>query len=285
MRVLIFGGSGFLGKNLSIYLSKKKHKVTIFDKKKIPLNLKSIKFIKGNILNLKQVIRATKNQDIVYNLAGISDIGDSIRNPILTTKINILGSVNTLEAAVKNKVKRYIFASSIYVLSSQGGFYKTSKKSVESFIEEYNKRDNLKYTILRYGSVYGPDSDERNGIKKIITSCLKDKAIMYGGTSKAERRFLHITDAIKASEEILRQKFVNTRVLITGNKKIRIKNLILKIKKILKINKKITFKRKPMMGHYDKNPFNDIPKKQFIYYVKPSVSLNTGIIEIINSLN
>ena len=206
MRVLIFGGSGFLGKSLSIYLSKKKHKVTIFDKKKIPLNLKSVKFIKGDILNLKQVIRATKNQDIVYNLAGISDIGDSIRNPILTTKINILGSVNTLEAAVKNKVKRYIFASSIYVLSSQGGFYKTSKKSVESFIEEYNKRDNLKYTILRYGSVYGPESDERNGIKKIITSCLKDKTIMYGGTSKAERRFLHVTDAVKASEEILKKK-------------------------------------------------------------------------------
>ena len=285
MRVLIFGGSGFWGKSLSIYLSKKKHKVTIFDKKKIPLNLKSVKFIKGDILNLKQVIRATKNQDIVYNLAGISDIGDSIRNPILTTKINILGSVNTLEAAVKNKVKRYIFASSIYVLSSQGGFYKTSKKSVESFIEEYNKRDNLKYTILRYGSVYGPESDERNGIKKIITSCLKDKTIMYGGTSKAERRFLHVNDAIKASEVILRKKFVNTRVLITGSKKTKIKNLILQIKKILKINKKIIFKRKPMMGHYDKNPFNDTPKKQLIYYVKPSVPLNAGISEIISSLN
>ena len=67
----------------------------------------------------------------MYNLIGISDIGDLIRNLILTTKINILGSVNTLEA-VKNKVKRYIFASSIYVLSSQGGFYKTGKKSVES---------------------------------------------------------------------------------------------------------------------------------------------------------
>ena len=128
-----------------------------------------------------------------------------------------------MEAAVKNKVKRYVFASSIYVLSSQGGFYKTSKKSVESFIEEYNKRDNLNYTILRYGSVYGPDSDERNGIKKIISSCLKDKSILYGGTSKAERRFLHVKDAVKASEKILKNKFVNTRVLITGSKKLKSK--------------------------------------------------------------
>ena len=79
---------------------------------------------------------------------------------ILTTKINILGSVNTLEAAVKNKVKRYVFASSIYVLSSQGGFYKTSKKSVESFIEEYNKEKFKLYNFTLWISLYGTQMKE-----------------------------------------------------------------------------------------------------------------------------
>lgn len=283
MKVLIYGGSGFLGRNLANYLNKKKHKVTVFDKKKIHFD-KNIKFIKGNILNLKQVKKATKGQDIVYNLAGISDIGDSIKNPILTTRINILGSVFTLEAAVKYTVKRYIFASSIYVLSKQGGFYKTSKKSVESFIEEYNKNNKLKYTILRFGSVYGNESDPRNGIKKILKSALNNKNIIYGGTSRAERRFLHVNDAIKASIAILKKKYVNKSVLITGNKKIKIKNLIKTIQRILKIKKKVFFKRKPMMGHYDTNPFNDKPKKQIKYMVKPTISLSQGIINIISSL-
>lgn len=283
MKVLIYGGSGFLGRNLANYLNKKKHKVTVFDKKKIHFD-KNIKFIKGNILNLKQVKKATKGQDIVYNLAGISDIGDSIKNPILTTRINILGSVFTLEAAVKYTVKRYIFASSIYVLSKQGGFYKTSKKSVESFIEEYNKNNKLKYTILRFGSVYGNESDPRNGIKKILKSALNNKNIIYGGTSRAERRFLHVNDAIKASTAILKKKYVNKSVLITGNKKIKIKNLIKTIQRILKIKKKVFFKRKPMMGHYDTNPFNDKPKKQIKYMVKPTISLSQGIINIISSL-
>ena len=283
MKVLIYGGSGFLGRNLANYLNKKKHKVTVFDKKKIHFD-KNIKFIKGNILNLKQVKKATKGQDIVYNLAGISDIGDSIKNPILTTRINILGSVFTLEAAVKYTVKRYIFASSIYVLSRQGGFYKTSKKSVESFIEEYNKKNKLKYTILRFGSVYGNESDPRNGIKKILKSALNNKNIIYGGTSRAERRFLHVNDAIKASIAILKKKYVNKSVLITGNKKIKIKNLIKTIQQILKIKKKVFFKRKPMMGHYDTNPFNDKPKKQITYMVKPTISLSQGIINIISSL-
>ena len=283
MKVLIYGGSGFLGRNLANYLNKKKHKVTVFDKKKIHFD-KNIKFIKGNILNLKQVKKATKGQDIVYNLAGISDIGDSIKNPISTTRINILGSVFTLEAAVKYTVKRYIFASSIYVLSRQGGFYKTSKKSVESFIEEYNKKNKLKYTILRFGSVYGNESDPRNGIKKILKSALNNKNIIYGGTSRAERRFLHVNDAIKASIAILKKKYVNKSVLITGNKKIKIKNLIKTIQQILKIKKKVFFKRKPMMGHYDTNPFNDKPKKQITYMVKPTISLSQGIINIISSL-
>ena len=153
MKILIFGGSGFLGKNLANYLQKSKHKITIFDKKNIFKRNKKINFIQGNILNYKKVLKASKNQDIIYNFAGISDIGDAMKNPILTSKINILGSIYTLDAAVKNKVKRYIFASSIYVLSRQGGFYKSSKQSIETFIDEFNKKNNLKYTILRYGSV------------------------------------------------------------------------------------------------------------------------------------
>ena len=284
MKILIFGGSGFLGKNLANYLQKSKHKITIFDKKNIFKRNKKINFIQGNILNYKKVLKASKNQDIIYNFAGISDIGDAMKNPILTSKINILGSIYTLDAAVKNKVKRYIFASSIYVLSRQGGFYKSSKQSIETFIDEFNKKNNLKYTILRYGSVYGPDSDSRNGIKKIIISALKDKSIIYGGTSKAERRFIHVNDAVKASIEILKKKYINKRVLITGNKSIKIKKLIIQIKNILKINKKVIFKRKPMMGHYDKNPFNDYPKKQINFFVKPSISLNSGIKKIIDKL-
>ena len=99
MKILIFGGSGFLGKNLANYLQKSKHKITIFDKKNIFKRNKKINFIQGNILNYKKVLKASKNQDIIYNFAGISDIGDAMKNPILTSKINILGSIYTLDPA------------------------------------------------------------------------------------------------------------------------------------------------------------------------------------------
>ena len=69
-----------------------------------------------------------------------------------TVRNNILGTVNILELSKKYKVKRIIYASSIYSISVQGGFYRCSKKAAEDYIEEYYKRYGLNFTILRYGS-------------------------------------------------------------------------------------------------------------------------------------
>ena len=74
--------------------------------------------------------KAIKGNDYVYNFAGISDIEESIKKPIDTVKINILGTINTLEASLKSKIKKYLFASSVYVSSNQGGFIGQVKRRV-----------------------------------------------------------------------------------------------------------------------------------------------------------
>lgn len=282
MKVIVFGGNGFLGKYIVKELISRNFKVTVFDK--YPLNKKykkNFRFIKGDIENKNKVITAIKGQDAVYHLAGISDIGDAMISPIKTSKINILGTLNILEGCVKFRVKRFIFASTIYVLSKQGGFYKASKQSSELFIEEYNKMHNLNFTILRFGSIYGRGADPRNGISKIINFALKKKNIIYGGTKLAIRKFIHVKDAAIASVKILEKRFLNKNVLITGNKNIKIVFLIKLIKKILKNDKKVYFKRKPLMGHYDKSPFTYKPKITKTLNIKPTQSLKEGIIDLI----
>ncbi len=282
MKVIVFGGNGFLGKYIVKELISRNFKVTVFDK--YPLNKKykkNFRFIHGDIENKSKVITAVKGQDVVYHLAGISDIGDAMISPIKTSKINILGTLNILEGCVKFRLKRFIFASTIYVLSKQGGFYKASKQSSELFIEEYNKMHNLNFTILRFGSIYGRGADPRNGISKIINFALKKKNIIYGGTKLAIRKFIHVKDAAIASVKILEKRFLNKNVLITGNKNIKIVSLIKLIKKILKNNKKVYFKRKPLMGHYDKSPFTYKPKITKILNIKPTLSLKEGIVDLI----
>ena len=131
MKVLVFGGSGFLGSHVVEELAMKKFKVTVIDLYRIRWKTSNVKFIKADILNYKKLEKIIKGHDIVYNFAAVADIGESYLKPMSTIKVNILGNAYLLNLCVKNKIKRYVFASSIYVYSQQGGFYRASKQSSE----------------------------------------------------------------------------------------------------------------------------------------------------------
>ena len=77
------------------------------------------------------------------------------------------------------KVSRYIYSSSIYAGSTQGGFYSASKRSAEDYIKEFCTLSKLDYTILRYGTVYGPRATDTNSVKNIIKYAIKNKKILY----------------------------------------------------------------------------------------------------------
>ena len=137
MKCLVTGGSGFLGSHLSDELIKQNHRVTIIDKvsPKIRLN-KKIRFIKADLLDKNKTELAIKNQDIVFHYGGLSGIDESMVNPLKTAEYNLIGTIRLLELCLKYKIKRFIFASSVYVNSEQGSFYKSSKRAAEDFIEE-----------------------------------------------------------------------------------------------------------------------------------------------------
>ena len=122
--ITILGGSGFLGSQLSFFLSKNSNnRVIIFDKKKTNKIEKNQKFIKGNILNTKQLSRAIKKSDYVFNFAALADLNDARNKPLETAMINVIGTIKALQISKKFKVKKFIQASSIYANSEQGGFY------------------------------------------------------------------------------------------------------------------------------------------------------------------
>ena len=284
MKVLIVGGSGFLGSYVADALSRKGHKVIIFDKKKSRWLQRKQKMIIGDIQNVSLLEKVIKGSEIVYNFAAIADIGEALEDPMQTVKTNILGIVNILELCKKYQVKRFVFASSIYVYSNQGGFYRVSKQASELFVEEYSNRYKLNYTILRFGSIYGPRSDIRNGLSKIISYSLKTGAVRYGGTAKAVRQFIHVNDAAKASVDILKRKFINQNVLITGRKTSKIKELLYLIAKILNIPKKPKFDNKIQQGHYNVTPFSYKPKPGKKYYTQSSIQLRQGIMQLIDEI-
>ncbi len=281
LKALVFGGSGFLGLHLSNVLFDRGYTVTIADLKK-PISIKKgIKFIKLDITKKNKIQEIIKKNDIVYNFAAIADIQESYDNPIKTFQINIMGSAFILKSCIEAKVKRYILASSIYADSSQGGFYRVSKQSSELMTSEFGKVYNLSFTILRFGSIYGPGSDLKNGLLKIVYDAISKKKLIYRGTDKALRSYIHVEDAAKASVDILQKKFNKKVIIIKGKKSIKIKNLLLIIKKILKIKSKLIFLNKTQKGHYDKNPKPYKKLKTSIYFRKKNLELTNGLIQLI----
>jgi len=254
MKILVTGGSGFLGSHISDELLNKGHKVYIFDKKKSKFLKKKQKFIKGNLSNIKLLEKLFKNIDVVYHFAAIADIQQAMNNPNDTVKTNILSTVKLLNLCVKHKIKKFIFGSTIYVNSDEGSFYKSSKRAAENYIEEYSKLFGLKFTILRYGSLYGERSEINNGITKVIDYAKKNGLVTYDGSKDAVRNYINVKDAAELSTECLKRKYDNKHIIISGQQKIKISKVLKIIKNFMKIKLPIVYRNKEKIGHYVKNP-------------------------------
>ena len=116
----------------------------------------------GDVLDAEKLNASIEGSEVVYNFAAIADLNQALKQPLKTVNINILGNLNVMAACHTHGVKRFIYASTVYVYSREGGFYRCSKQASEAYIEEYQKIYGLDYTILRYGSLYGPRADETN---------------------------------------------------------------------------------------------------------------------------
>ncbi len=231
--VVVFGASGFLGSHVADALSAAGYRVRLFDRSPSPYLKSNQEMIIGDIMNLDQVIEAAKGTSIVYNFAAIADIDEANDKPIPTATINVLGNMHALEAARIAGARRFVFASSIYVYSESGSFYRASKQAAERFTETYHERYGLDYSILRYGSLYGRRSDKRNGIYRMLHEAVAHHSITYKGSGDAMREYIHVEDAARMSVQILAPEFANRHMILTGQERLRIKEVMTMISEIL----------------------------------------------------
>ena len=285
MKILVIGGNGFLGSHVYDQLNDIfKKNVYLLDS--VTSQYKNKKNIfKGNISDLNFLKKTIKGFDVVYHFAGLSDLDQAYKNPIETVKENILGTVNILEACKINKVKKIIFASSMYVAGNHGSFYRCSKSASEEYIKEYKKRFNLDYVIIRYGSLYGPRSDTRNGLYKIIKETLNKNQIKYSGDINSTREYIHVFDAAKASIEILDKKYKNKSINITGHQTIKIIDLLKIIKEIMSIKKPIKIIKKKNIGHYLRVPHNYEENLSLKYMTNPHIDFGEGLTNLIKNIS
>jgi UDP-glucose 4-epimerase len=283
-KVLVIGGSGFLGSHVADKLSDNGYQVSIFDIEKSTYLRADQKMIIGSISDNKLLDSSINGMDIVYHFAGIADIKESTSDPILTMNINVMCTMHIIDLCVKYSIDRFMYASTIYVYSNHGSFYKTSKQCSELIIENYVKSFNISATIMRFGSLYGARANHFNSIRKMITQAINGGRITRTGDGEEVRDYIHVSDAAETSVKLLGSKEDIEYVMITGNQTYKIKDIVSMINEMMNNKLEIMYTKESLTEHYHITPYNFKPNIAKKYNIEYTHDLGQGILESIYNI-
>lgn len=282
MKIMVTGGSGFLGSHVADELVRRGHEVVIFDRVASPHLGAGQAMVVGDIRDRGAVRAAVAGCGAVYNFAAWAEIGEG--DPVEVAEVNILGNLNVLEACREHRVGRYLFASTIYVYSDKGSFYRASKQAAELFVEEYQRQYGLPYTILRYGSLYGPRANAFNWVRAMLTQALTAGKIVRQGDGEEIREYIHVLDAAASSVRALEAEFANQRLLLTGSTPIKIRDLLTMVREMMGDRVAIEYTSEPDCAHYEITPYCFRPQPARKLVANPHVDLGQGLLECLYEL-
>ena len=284
---VVFGGSGFLGSYVADELIKREFNVIIADILKPKRLQKKQKFQKIDILNIEDIKSVLKDASIVYNFSAIADLDEAKDKAIKAFEVNVLGNLNILESCKSvGGVKRFVYASSAYALSNEGSFYGISKQSSEKLTEEYYKKYGLKYTVIRYGSLYGERASRNNYIYKLLKSAILTGELHYKGGEEDLREYIHAVDAAKLSVDILEDsQYENQHIILTGTERLKRIELITMINEIMQNQLNIKKISDNNIGHYKITPYSYYPTVAKKLVANPFIDLGQGLLNCIQEIN
>lgn len=226
-KMIITGGAGFIGSNLvEKYLNDHRiSHVRVIDNLSNGYysNIKSFEthpkfeFCKADICDYEKMLELTAGFDLITHQAALGSVPRSIENPMLSTKVNIDGTVNILHAAVVNKIERVVLAcsSSTYgdsptlpkqedIIGKPLSPYAVTKFAVELYAEVFHKTYGLNYIGLRYFNIFGPKQNPDNPYAAVIPIFCKafihDKTPLINGDGFTSRDFTFVENALHAND-------------------------------------------------------------------------------------
>ena len=248
MRVLVTGGSGFIGSHVVDKLKLQGIDVRIFDMV-MPTFRNDVEYYQGSLLDFDALHMAMNDIDVVYHLAAIADVKDVYENPLHSEKINTEGTANVLEAIRQsNSTNRIIYASTIWVysdcvwkrvdettpLTSPSHLYTSTKLASEYYCNSYSELYGVDYTILRYGIPYGPRARSGAVIPIFVEKALKNEPITISGDGSQYRKFVYVEDLAEGNVLALKDIAKNRIYNLEGKEKTTICQIAEAIQGIIK---------------------------------------------------
>jgi UDP-glucose 4-epimerase len=292
MKVLVTGGSGFLGRHLIKQLQQQNIDTVVYDiemsRDILPEDCTTsatLECIQGDILDYDAIKSAMDGCNVVFHTAAIADLDKTRLLPRKTMEVNVVGTANCLEAAKDSGVNRFLFASSVYTAGKWGSFYRVSKQAGESLCKTFYEEFGLNYTILRYGSLYGRDANHWNFIYTACKALLTKGEYTYISSKDSVREYIHIFDAARETVRIAADpEFANKAVLITGHQRMPIEEFFTMLKEIIGRDVKIHFTPAEQHKHYIITPYSfevDVPIR---INLSSYVDISEGILDCLREV-
>lgn len=300
-KILVTGGTGFIGSHLVEMCVKKNFKVTCFDRYNPNYNLNNlenseyldhINFIFGDIRDYDSVNKIVKSHDYVFHLAALGGIPYSYESPLAYLKTNLEGTYNVLEASKNNKVKEVVVTSTSEVYGSAQYVpinekhpligqspYSASKISADQLAISYWRSYDYKVKIIRPFNVFGPRQSLRAIIPTIINQYLDNKTTIKLGNLNTSRDFTYVEDLCRAYFYMLKSKKFGEAYNVGTGKEYKIENIIKVLNKFYKKKIKIISekKRKRPISSEVKRLVCDYSKFRKLTNWKPKTSFENGI--------
>lgn len=258
MRVAVTGGSGFIGSHVVGKLLGHGHDVVVIDKR-IERAWPNADYLRADILEMTDLVEALTGTDVVFHLAGVSDVDKAVQDPLGTVEANVTGTANILEASRQAGVGRVGLASTVWVYGAAPGegsidedsplspaavshVYTASKIAAEALVQSYHHLYGLEYTILRYGIPYGPGMRPELVVARFVALALSGQGLTINGDGSQYRRYIYVEDLAQAHVLALGAAAANQTLVLEGTEKVTVRQIAESVRDVLGDDVRIEFR-------------------------------------------
>ncbi len=240
MKILVTGGGGFIGSHLVDLLLDQNHAVVVLDNfstgklSNLPQQNTDLRIVTGDICDTDIVEQAITGCDAIVHLAAVASVQASVDDPIGTHQINLVGTVNLLEAAKKHGIVRFVFASSAAVYGNTETMpvsesttlspltpYAADKLASEYYIDFYRRQYSISPVIFRFFNIFGSRQDPSSPYSGVISifmeRAIRDQPITVFGDGKQSRDFVYVADLVKLLASAVIKKAPHHLPMNVGN--------------------------------------------------------------------